>query len=72
MSLHVNLRRYVTGADVFAPNLDSAPEWWWSIPFSPMTVWFLGTLAFTGMLVAIAYPAWRRPAAEPLPAAAIV
>lgn len=71
VALHANIRRYVTGADVYTPNLDSSPEWWWPIAVSPMTVWGIGLVAFTGMLIAIAHPLWVRAgrAAAGLPAA---
>ncbi|MGL4340630.1 MAG: DUF2142 domain-containing protein [Rhodoglobus sp.] len=53
IALHTNMRRYVTGADVSSINLDSGTEWWWDIPFSPMFVWIVGSLAFAGVLVAV-------------------
>jgi hypothetical protein len=46
VSLHTNIRRYVTGNDVNDWNLDRAVEWWWNFPLSPMGVWIIGTLAF--------------------------
>ncbi|HEV7948748.1 MAG TPA: DUF2142 domain-containing protein [Glaciihabitans sp.] len=54
LALHVNLRRYITGVDVNGWNLDAGIEWWWNVPFSPMTVWIVGTLTFTAMLILIA------------------
>jgi hypothetical protein len=51
VALHANIRRYVTGVDVGGLNLDSAIEWWWSTPASPMTVWVVGSLAFAAALV---------------------
>ena len=54
IALHTNIRRYVTGVDGPAVDLDSGVEWWWNIPFSPMFVWIAGSLAFAGVLVAIA------------------
>ena len=53
VALHYNLRRYVTGNDIVAFNLDDGIEWWWGLPISPMGVWALGTLAFSGLLVAL-------------------
>jgi hypothetical protein len=50
VSLHFNIRRYVTGNDVTALNLDSAVEWWWGFPLSPMGVWIIGSLAFAGLV----------------------
>lgn len=46
VSLHINIRRYTTGAD--QPSIDpgAAAEWWWPIAPSPMLVWVIGSLAF--------------------------
>lgn len=50
-ALYTNIRRYVTGSQSSVPFLDTAIEWWWSGPVvSPMTLWFIGSLAFTGLL----------------------
>ncbi|MBA4246751.1 MAG: hypothetical protein C0444_00435 [Microbacterium sp.] len=51
VALHINLRRYVTGTDVFGLNLDNATEWWWALPFGPMWVWAAGSVAFAALLV---------------------
>jgi hypothetical protein len=52
LALHVNLRRYITGSDVESPNLDAGEEWWWNgLPFSPMAVWIIGSLAFAAVVV---------------------
>jgi hypothetical protein len=59
VSLHANIRRYVTGIDVNGWNLDNNVEWWWNIAVSPMGVWVLGTAAFTALLVVIALPHWK-------------
>ncbi|MCU1419768.1 MAG: hypothetical protein JWR57_937 [Mycetocola sp.] len=50
IALHVNIRRYVTGIDGVGFNLDTGIEWWWNMPFSPMFVWMVGTLAFGAAL----------------------
>lgn len=52
-ALHFNIRRYVTGTDVFAPNLDAGREWWWGFALSPMQVWLLGSVAFGAVLFAV-------------------
>ncbi|MFM9877850.1 MAG: DUF2142 domain-containing protein, partial [Rhodoglobus sp.] len=52
VAIQVNMRRYVTGIDQPGLNLDQGAEWWWNVPFSPMAVWIVGTLAF-GAVVAI-------------------
>ena len=54
IALHVNIRRYVTGSDVGSWNLNTAVEWWWHIPVSPMMVWAVGSLSFAALLVIIA------------------
>jgi hypothetical protein len=54
ISLHTNLRRYLTGLDVNQINLDSQIEWWWFdkpvsetlIWLSPNLVLLSGSLAF--------------------------
>lgn len=46
LSLYTNIRRYVTGIDVKAINLNAGVEWWWGIGPSPMTVWLIGTVTF--------------------------
>ncbi len=49
-ALYFNLRRYLTGVDVVAVNLDAGKEWWWSgLGISPMGIWILGTLSFTAL-----------------------
>lgn len=53
LSLHRNLKRYVTGVDVTGVDLDSQIEWWWNVPFSPMAVWIISSLAFAAFLVII-------------------
>lgn len=51
IALNLNLRRYVTGFDNLGLNLDSGVEWWWNLAISPMTVWLVGSVAFTALLV---------------------
>jgi hypothetical protein len=50
VALHYNIRRYVTGTDVFRLNLDAGREWWWALPLSPMAAWLLGSAAFGVMI----------------------
>jgi hypothetical protein len=51
VALHFNIRRYVTGVDIQGWNLNADLEWWWSgLPLSPMAVWLVGSLAFTGLI----------------------
>ncbi len=61
ISLHTNLRRYLTGLDGSQINLNRDIEWWWfQAPadggwfiLSPNSLWIFGTLAFAVFLVAI-------------------
>ena len=46
ISLHSNIRRYVTGQEVRGVNLNTSIEWWWPIDITPMGVWFIGSAAF--------------------------
>lgn len=62
VALHANLRRYLTGIGTGGVNLDAGVEWWWNVPFSPMLVWGVGTLAYAALLVLIAA---RMPLAAP-------
>ena len=60
VSLQVNIRRYVTGADEQGLNLDSGAEWWWSgFAVGPTAVWVIGALAYAGLLVTL-WPYLRR------------
>jgi hypothetical protein len=60
LALNINMRRYITGLDNPGLNLDRDIEWWWNTPISPMTVWFVGSLAFAIALSAFAWMAWGR------------
>ena len=46
VALHANMRRYLTGTDVYRFDLNANYEWWWNIGPSPMLVWLLGSAAF--------------------------
>lgn len=73
VSLQVNIRRYVTGADQQGINLDDGAEWWWTgFPVGPTAVWIIGALAYAG-LVAVLWHQLRKPAETALaaPAAAL-
>lgn len=58
VALHFNIRRYTTGLDVSAIDPGYAAEWWWPVAPSPMAVWVMGVLGFTGLLAII----WLRAA----------
>lgn len=54
-ALHVTIRRYVTGVDVSNINLNEGVEWWWpGIPFGPMQVWLIGSLAVLALSALLA------------------
>jgi len=60
VSLQVNIRRYITGADQQGLNLDVGAEWWWSaFPIGPSAVWIIGALAYAGLL-GLLWPQLRR------------
>ncbi|MHA6693988.1 DUF2142 domain-containing protein [Homoserinimonas sp. A520] len=53
VSLHVNMRRYIKGADHPGSNLDLGIEWWWNGAPSPMFAWAVGSLAYAALLAVI-------------------
>jgi hypothetical protein len=61
ISLHTNLRRYLTGLDGSQINLNRDIEWWWFqapadgswFVLSPNSFWVFGSVAFAVFLVAI-------------------
>jgi hypothetical protein len=61
ISLHTNLRRYLTGLDGSQINLNRDIEWWWFqapadgswFVLSPNSFWIFGSVAFAVFLVAI-------------------
>lgn len=54
VALHINIRRYVTGAEAQGFNLDEGAEWWWSsAPLGPSATWLLGSLLFAAALAAL-------------------
>jgi hypothetical protein len=55
ISLHFDIRRYVTGIDGASPNLDAGAEWWWTLPLGPTAVWLIGAAAY-GALVFLLVP----------------
>lgn len=50
VALFLQLSRYVSGFDDLGPDLDAHIEWWWHLAISPMTVWVIGSLAYTGLI----------------------
>jgi hypothetical protein len=59
-ALHSDIRRYVTGVDAAAVNLDAGAEWWWGGMPSPMTTWVIGVLAYAGLLAVLIREVTRR------------
>jgi hypothetical protein len=51
ISLHVNIRRYVTGNDSVALNLSAGAEWWSSLTVGPMVTWLIACAAAAGFLI---------------------
>ena len=52
LALYINLRRYVSGTDVVAANLDFGREWWWpDALLTPTGVWLVGGAAFLSALI---------------------
>lgn len=72
LALQVNIRRYVTGTDKQALNLDAGAEWWWDgAILGPTALWMLGSVAFAGLLVVL-WPVLRAKALAPaLPAESV-
>lgn len=68
IALHSNMRRYITGLDEVYFNLNTAVEWWWNVPVQPMTVWVLGSIATTSVVMLLIAAAWRGRLAPPLAA----
>lgn len=46
LALHVNMRRYTTGADQPAIDPGSDAEWWWTGVPAPMVIWILSSASF--------------------------
>ncbi|KNY07439.1 DUF2142 domain-containing protein [Microbacterium sp. GCS4] len=63
LALHTNMRRYITGLDSSAINLDRDAEWWWNSPLSPMVMWVVGSLAFAVAVIALAWVSAARDSA---------
>lgn len=55
VALHINIQRYVTGIEDVGVNLNRDIQWWWELPFSPMAVWIVGSVAFGATLFGAAY-----------------
>lgn len=71
-ALYGNLRRYVTGNQVYTFDLNLDKSWWWSSGPTPMATWIVGSLAFAVVTAPMLVTTWNRPvqASEPATAAA--
>jgi Predicted membrane protein (DUF2142) len=55
IALHTNMRRYITGTDEQGWNLNAGMEWWWNGAPSPMAVLVIGSIAYTALVVILAF-----------------
>lgn len=63
-ALSANIRRYVSGVGEGSFNIDARIDWWWDVPFSPMTVWIVGSLAYGALVALLALRLPRIPALD--------
>jgi len=64
VSVQVNIRRYITGADQQGLDLDAGAEWWWTgFPVGPTAMWVIGAMAYAGLLAVLWSQLRRRPSA---------
>jgi hypothetical protein len=54
IALQVTMRRYVTGTSDHGWNLNANIQWWWTMPFSPMFVLIVGSIAYGALVWIIA------------------
>ena len=47
LSLHQSIRRYVTGANISGWDLNEGAQWWWTHGPSPLSIWIIGSVAFS-------------------------
>lgn len=55
-ALHANIRRYVSGVEVYGFDLDKNREWWWAWGPSANGVWAIGSIAFLVAGLALYWP----------------
>ncbi|MCW2739025.1 DUF2142 domain-containing protein [Nocardioides sp.] len=65
VSLHIQMRRYVTGLDVSKILFGDDLEWWWDSAPSATTVWVLASLGFVWLTAAVLRPTMLAPHEEP-------
>ena len=47
LSLHQSIRRYITGTNISGWNLNKGAQWWWTHGPSPLSIWIIGSVAFS-------------------------
>ena len=47
LSLHQSIRRYITGTNISGWNLNEGAQWWWTHGPSPLSIWIIGSVAFS-------------------------
>jgi hypothetical protein len=47
LSLHQSIRRYITGTNISGWNLNKGAQWWWTHWPSPLSIWMIGSVAFS-------------------------
>ena len=50
LSLHQSIRRYITGTNISGWNLNKGAQWWWTSGPSPLSIWIIGSVAFSTAL----------------------
>jgi hypothetical protein len=50
LSLHQSIRRYITGTNISGWNLNKGAQWWWTYGPSPLSIWIIGSVAFSTAL----------------------
>jgi Predicted membrane protein (DUF2142) len=50
LSLHQTIRRYITGTNISGWNLNKGAQWWWTHGPSPLSIWMIGSVAFSTAL----------------------
>lgn len=65
LALHAWIRRWITGQDVRAMDLTTTANWWPSGIPSPNTVWFLGSVAWSVLVIVMLAHLWPNVLADP-------
>ncbi|WP_227412173.1 DUF2142 domain-containing protein [Cryobacterium sp. BB736] len=65
LSLHIHMQRYVAGISNQSANIDDHIDWWWDISLSPMTVWVIGSVAYSALIFIVLHRMRRLPGIKP-------